>query len=329
MNSLKGMHMPVTAVFANKGGVGKTLITANLAFSLSEAGRKVLVIDADTQCNLSLLCLGPNFLNVAKTTVETIMRPVYRGQGYVEEIETVRSDAFEIDVLSGDPAFALAEDFLGGEWIAARSGQLRGIGATLALRHAVQMLAPRYDDILIDCSPMLGSTTRAALLAADSFITPVTPSPFSVMGLGNAAQWVAKWRRSWAGIPIEGRREADLTSVPLPAFAGYVLNNSVYPTLVADAVPMRLIDEAAGKLDEACGQPIGAGSRIAELPYSGAARLAEVKRLPFRKLDSEHGVAGAAFADRFRAASAFDALANGYVARLGGPATADLKEPCA
>ena len=127
--------MKAIAIFNNKGGVGKTTLLCNLAAYLqTKKGKKVLVIDADPQCNTTTYVLDEDqFFDVYYQeqprcfTIADIIPPLEDGSGYLQEYEATKSNHFGFDVIPGNPRFAACEDFLASEWKDVKSSDLRGI----------------------------------------------------------------------------------------------------------------------------------------------------------------------------------------------------------
>ncbi|MDR1517669.1 MAG: AAA family ATPase [Dysgonamonadaceae bacterium] len=155
----------IIALANQKGGVGKTTTTINLASSLAAMDKKVLVVDADPQANASS-GLGID-IKKAKTTV-------YEGLiGKCTPEEMVQKTPFEhIDIISSHINLVGAEL----ELVQMENREKR-------VRDLLSPLKSKYDFILIDCSPSLGIITVNVLTAADSVIIPVQCEYFALEGL--------------------------------------------------------------------------------------------------------------------------------------------------
>ncbi|HEJ7279808.1 ParA family protein [Serratia marcescens] len=191
--------------FNNKGGVGKTTLICNVAAYMSlEFGKKVLVIDADPQCNTTSYCLSEIeleklYANEKRETIETFLNPVRRGKGYVQSrIGPIKTERFGFDLIAGDPKLALSEDLLATDWDPATSGKPRGLQTTLVFSH-LSNLYRDYDFVFYDVGPSLGALNRAILISCDYFIIPMSVDVFSLMALSNINQSLKNWRSGIIG----------------------------------------------------------------------------------------------------------------------------------
>lgn len=155
----------IIALANQKGGVGKTTTTINLAASLAALEKKVLVVDADPQANASS-GLGIDIRNLKNTVYEGLI-------GKCKPQEVVMNTPFEnIDIIPSHINLVGAEL----EMVQMGNREKR-------LRDLLIPLNESYDYILIDCSPSLGIITVNALTASDSIIIPVQCEYFALEGL--------------------------------------------------------------------------------------------------------------------------------------------------
>src|SRR5574337_1043612 len=194
--------MKVITFFNNKGGVGKTTLLCNIAAYLhSNLNKKVLVIDADPQCNASSYLLTDKQLEEIYEdqklgTIETFVEPLRKGKGYFSaNFPLSKSARFGVDIIPGDPRLALSEDLLASDWKTASAGDARGLQTTFIFREIILKYA-KYDYVFFDVGPSLGAINRAVLLASDYFIVPMASDIFSLMAISNIALSLSKWKNT-------------------------------------------------------------------------------------------------------------------------------------
>jgi chromosome partitioning protein len=154
----------IIAVANQKGGVGKTTTTINLATALAAAGKTVLVVDADPQGNAST-GFGLDRRTRQASTYEVLL-------GQIAAEQALRATRVPgLDVMPSTPALSGAEIEMID--LDRRSHRLSTALATL----------PPHDHILIDCPPSLGLLTVNALVAADAVLVPLQCEFFALEGL--------------------------------------------------------------------------------------------------------------------------------------------------
>ncbi len=152
----------IIAVTNQKGGVGKTTTTINVAYNLAKSGKKVLLVDLDPQGNAT------SGLSVAKKGI--MIRDVLSGSADVSG--AVQPTAYKnLSILPTDAALATLETEIAA--VRDRAIRLKKVLADID-----------YDVILIDCPPSLGLLTVNALTAANSVIIPVQTEYYALEGLG-------------------------------------------------------------------------------------------------------------------------------------------------
>jgi cellulose biosynthesis protein BcsQ len=189
--------MKSIAFFTNKGGVGKTTLLCNLAGYLSKFyGKRILVVDADPQTNATHYMFSDSVLEEIydrKTayTVYSVARPLAQGKGFSSNHNFRHSDTFGVDVLLGDPRFALIEDVLAADW---NVSGIRGLRTTFLFRHFLQE-CENYDYVFFDMGPSLGSINRSVLIGSDFFLLPISIDIFSIRATENISTWMGEWKK--------------------------------------------------------------------------------------------------------------------------------------
>ena len=156
----------IIAIANQKGGVGKTTTSVNLAASLGVLEKKVLLIDADPQANATS-GLGIDVEGVEKGTYQLLEHTA----GAKEVIVTTQSP--NVDII---PAHI--------DLVAIEIELVDKEERESMLKKAIASLSEDYDYVLIDCAPSLGLLTLNALTAADSVLIPIQCEYFALEGLG-------------------------------------------------------------------------------------------------------------------------------------------------
>ena len=182
----------VIALTNQKGGVGKTTTAVNLGVSLVQQGKKVLLIDADAQANLTM-ALGYNRPDDIPITLSTVMQNIIddktldASQGIIHHREGV-------DLLPSNIELSGFEVRL-----------INAMSRERVLKTYVNEVKKNYDYVLIDCMPSLGMITFNALTAADSVIIPVQAQYLPAKGMTQLLGTIAKVRKHTnADLKIDG-----------------------------------------------------------------------------------------------------------------------------
>ncbi len=198
--------MITLAMFNNKGGVGKTTLTCNVAAYLATRLKKrILVVDCDPQCNATQLIMGEEYAtnlyftdqaNNSITTITDILQPIEEGDSSISsDIVPIKSseNRFGIDLIPGHPSFSIIEDRLGAAWHDLQGGDLGGIRKTNWNTFLREKIKNQYDYVLYDLGPSLGSINRSVLIGCDKFMTPMGTDIFSILGIRNISSWLSSW----------------------------------------------------------------------------------------------------------------------------------------
>ncbi|HGC5848253.1 TPA: ParA family protein [Serratia marcescens] len=224
---------PVISVFNNKGGVGKTTYLFHIAHLLAGQDKTILLVDLDSQCNLSTYCLKDKALTAAwaedGNSIYRVVEPIYRGLGDFKQLMPISFNAIypTLYLTPGDIALSNFEDRLGDSWNAARGGSEPDIRVQSALHRYIRWASDAIgaDLVLVDLGPNLGALNRAVLGSSDYFIIPMSPDLFSIRGTENLGNKLLNWNDGWQQCreAWETRGNGDI-DIPTgaPKFVGYV-----------------------------------------------------------------------------------------------------------
>lgn len=172
----------VYAVSNQKGGTGKSTLSVNIAIGLARMGKKVLLIDADSQGSASV-SLGFQEPDRMEVTLATIFERVINDeQIHVDDGILIHEEG--VFLLPGNIELAGVE-----------VSMVNIMSRELILRQYIQMIKEHYDAIIIDCAPALGMITINALAAADAIIIPVSCQFLPVKGLEQLIRTIGKVKR--------------------------------------------------------------------------------------------------------------------------------------
>ena len=172
----------VIALTNQKGGVGKTTTAVNLGVCLSKQGKKVLLVDADAQANLTM-SLGYPRPDDLPISLATIMQDIIDDKPFDVQ-KGILHHSEGVDLLPSNIELSGLEVRL-----------INAISRERVLTTCINEVKKNYDYVLIDCVPSLGMLTINALAAADSVVIPTQPHYLSAKGLELLLRSVSKVRR--------------------------------------------------------------------------------------------------------------------------------------
>lgn len=177
----------VISVCNQKGGVGKTTTTLNLAAALREHGKRVLVIDADQQRNLTTSLLPSPEDHSAKQTLSELLHYTVAGLPCTPEMFIHKTEC-GLDLVASSKLLAAANSIL------ATSSNSEGV--LLRALATITYGGQDYDVILIDCAPSLDLLVTNALTASDGVVIPTEADSYSVDGIVGVWETITRIQRT-------------------------------------------------------------------------------------------------------------------------------------
>ncbi len=243
------MSYKTIAMFNHKGGVSKTTTTFNLAWMMASKGQRVLMVDADPQCNLTGLVLGLNpewpadedVLEFAEDDADSqeysdtqanaedfwstnfertlfgALRPAFDSEPkLLEAVDCLEVDGREgLFLLPGHLRFGEYEVSLGiAQELAGSMPALRNLPGAIHYLLKQTAEALKADYVIIDMSPSLGALNQNLVTISDLLIVPTSPDFFSIMALQSLSRVLPRWAR-WAQAASQNEVLAE-ASYPFP-----------------------------------------------------------------------------------------------------------------
>ncbi|MDR0952733.1 MAG: AAA family ATPase [Elusimicrobiota bacterium] len=232
----------VISIFNHKGGVAKTTIAYNLAWSLTNQKKRVLLVDGDSQCNLTALVLSDNFNDYYEKD-ETKSHNIKDGvrQAFDAKPEPIKAiecpnhtqnkNLFLIpghmDLSAYEPQLNLALT------TSATLTTLQNLPGAFA--ELIRLCSEQYsiDYVIIDLNPSLSAINQVLFMSSDAFIVPTNPDPFSIMALKTLKIILPRWKK-------QATELSNLTkeaSYPLPDKKMYFIGEVISRFAVRNAKP--------------------------------------------------------------------------------------------
>jgi cellulose biosynthesis protein BcsQ len=219
------------ALYNHKGGVGKTTLTVNIAAALSDLGYRVLLVDADPQCNLTSYLVDPvvvdDWLDNSETsdgkTIWSSIKPMLDSDGDIRKVNPIELPN-NIFLLPGDIRLSEYESQLSQIWVECFQRRVRGFKGATAISELVNRAAfnEDIDYIFYDVGPNIGPLNRVVLLDCDYFIVPAACDLFSTRALKTLGHALESWIKEWG--TISQLAPDNVFLLPgRPKFLGYII----------------------------------------------------------------------------------------------------------
>lgn len=187
------MSIRTTTILNLKGGVAKTTTAINMAAILAKNyGKRVLLIDADSQCNTTEFFGGE--LNGES------MASILRGSRYWDEVKYVALRTIQPTGIKNLHLIPADDTLMDMDLSTASNGTVD----VNVLRSLVEAMREDYDYVLIDCPPAFNAASAAALVAADDVVIPIKLDAFSLWGMVNLTRQIKNMKRINPRLQIAG-----------------------------------------------------------------------------------------------------------------------------
>ncbi|WP_119788949.1 ParA family protein [Flavobacterium anhuiense] len=241
----------IVSFFNHKGGVGKTTQLYNLAWALSLKGKKVLMVDADSQCNLSSQCLGEDgfenhYINFPDDNLKSGLAPAFEARpSLIKPVYCPKVQGNEnlfllpgsFDISQNETQLSVAINF--------NVTFLTMTNLPGSFFHLIQKCAEvnYVDYILIDLNPGLSAINQTLLFSSNYFVIPCGVDYFSKQAIKS----LAKVLPNWCNWDIKAKEFFKDSVYPLPEynskFLGYTINNYNIKSQKPAKTVQKVVDE--------------------------------------------------------------------------------------
>lgn len=220
--------MKIISLFNNKGGVGKTTLAYHMSCALAEMGKRVLMMDLDPQCNLTLFGLSEDRLfdiwnsenaliedfenALAQMTQEEIkdcldnphtihflLKPIEDGQSEFPMLPPPIPLRQNLYLIPGRLTINQYESVISERWSDVYRGDALAVRTITRIRSICEEYATRngFDFVIIDTSPSLGVLNKTIISTVDGFMIPASPDMFSLFGIRNIGSSLRLWKKEF------------------------------------------------------------------------------------------------------------------------------------
>jgi len=317
-------------LYNHKGGVGKTTLTVNIAAALANAGKRILLVDADPQCNITSYLVNADVVNKwldesdseKGMTIWSAIKPFTEGTGEIRIVKPVERRS-KIFLIPGDIKLSEFEQELHDIWADVIKRRVRGFKGSSVISDLVNEISIKsnIDYIFYDVGPNIGPLNRAVLLDCDYFIVPAACDLFSTRALSTLGHSLSAWIREWEIITQLAPDNTQLLP-GRPKFLGYILQRfrvyggaiaegySYYATQLEKAIQADIVS-VLRRVDKTLAHASPSANKLGQVKDFGKlATVAQDKGIEFSAVTNP-GMA----AQRAEAKAEFDAIAKRIIER--------------
>ncbi|GCF90751.1 ParA family protein [Shewanella sp. M-Br] len=340
--------MKTILFFNNKGGVGKTTLACNLVSYMNiHMGKRILLVDADPQCNTTQMILGDDicediYFNKSSDydTLYSALKPLENGEPQINaKITPVlgTTNNFQTDIIPGHPNMSIIEDILSNAWGDLRSRSIGGLRITNWCHHLTKEFEDRYDYIVFDVGPSLGALNRSIILESDFIITPFGCDIFSLLGIKNISGWIGNWNRIYTktidDMIDEGKKEIldgfeiiQDTNLKF-RFAGFSVQQYVTRSFKTGRRPVKAYDDVMKEIPSTFTESMSEflveksdiSYELGHIPYvNSLVPLSQTNKCPIHQLNSSTGIVGAQSKQVRTYSDLMDAISRKILKNVGG-----------
>lgn len=246
--------MKIVSLFNNKGGVGKSTLSYHLGCALGELGKKVLFVDLDPQCNLTINAMFEDELekiweeegpfiddlvdaqnksdsSILETTrsVHFLLKPVEDGINDFGKMPPAKEIAQNVFLIPGRLSLHKFETKLSERWNGLYQGDSLSIRTVTAIRSICERYAKDYncDYVIVDTSPSLGIMNKTIISTVDGFFIPTFPDMFSLYGIKNIGNSLELWQKEFETIyKLISKAKSEKFPKEFVRFIGFTIYNA-------------------------------------------------------------------------------------------------------
>ncbi|WNG30949.1 ParA family protein [Cystobacter fuscus] len=232
----------IATLYNHKGGVSKTTTTFNLAHAIAERKKqKVLLVDADPQCNLTELFLARQIEKLDEeeaqgtqtvlpgTTILQALAPRLDGERADVDVDSIQlvppTGVDGVYLLRGDVALSEAEDKLSYAHSQRMTSDMHQRRNYIVFHDMLRRLGDLhgFDWVFVDVGPSAGALTRSCFLACDRFLVPVAPDRFNFQAIGSLSRILERWVSEHSQVVPDFKKLKLNVAEGKPEFRGLIM----------------------------------------------------------------------------------------------------------